>query len=62
MTSSSVKIGFIGLGIMGTPMAEHLLKAGHQLFVYSMGKLPQSIADSNATSARMATTWLNAPT
>ena len=49
MTSSSVKIGFIGLGIMGTPMAEHLIKAGHQLFVYSMGKLPQSIADSNAT-------------
>ena len=49
MTSSSVKIGFIGLGIMGPPMAEHLIKAGHQLFVYSMGKLPQSIADSNAT-------------
>ena len=49
MTSSSVKIGFIGLGIMGTPMPEHLIKAGHQLFVYSMGKLPQSIADSNAT-------------
>ena len=49
MTSTSVKIGFIGLGIMGTPMAEHLIKAGHQLFVYSMGKLPQSISDSNAT-------------
>ena len=49
MTSTSVKIGFIGLGIMGTPMAEHLIKAGHQLFVYSMVKLPQSIADSNAT-------------
>ena len=49
MTSSPVKIGFIGLGIMGTPMAEHLLKAGHQLFVYSHGKLPKSIAQSSAT-------------
>jgi 2-hydroxy-3-oxopropionate reductase len=28
-----VKIGFIGLGIMGKPMATNLLKAGHQLVV-----------------------------
>jgi len=49
MTSSPVKVGFIGLGIMGQPMAEHLLKAGHQLFVYSRGKLPKSIAESSAT-------------
>ena len=26
-------IGFIGLGIMGAPMAGHLLAAGHTLFV-----------------------------
>jgi 2-hydroxy-3-oxopropionate reductase len=26
------KIGFIGLGIMGTPMAANLQKAGHTLF------------------------------
>lgn len=26
-------IGFIGLGIMGRPMAEQLLKAGHRLFI-----------------------------
>ncbi|MGC8698321.1 MAG: NAD(P)-binding domain-containing protein, partial [Halothiobacillus sp.] len=26
-----MKIGFIGLGIMGAPMAEHLLHAGHAL-------------------------------
>ena len=29
-----MKIGFIGSGIMGRPMAENLLRAGHQLFVY----------------------------
>ncbi|NLM18730.1 MAG: 2-hydroxy-3-oxopropionate reductase [Clostridiaceae bacterium] len=29
-----MKIGFIGLGIMGKPMAKNLLKAGHELIVY----------------------------
>ncbi len=48
MTSSPVKIGFIGLGVMGTPMAEHLLRAGHQLFVHTRSKLPPSIAESHA--------------
>jgi NAD binding domain of 6-phosphogluconate dehydrogenase len=28
-------IGFIGLGIMGTPMALNLKKGGHQLFLFS---------------------------
>lgn len=27
------KIGFIGLGIMGKPMAEHLIRGGHTLFL-----------------------------
>jgi 2-hydroxy-3-oxopropionate reductase len=30
-----MKIGFIGFGTMGQPMAEHLLKAGHELRVWS---------------------------
>lgn len=29
-----MKIGFVGLGIMGRPMAKNLLKAGHALVVY----------------------------
>ncbi|HEY3598624.1 MAG TPA: NAD(P)-binding domain-containing protein, partial [Paraburkholderia sp.] len=29
-----VKAGFIGLGIMGTPMAANLLKGGHTLFLH----------------------------
>ena len=44
-----MKIGFIGLGIMGAPMALHLLDAGHQLFVNTRGKLPEAIAASTAT-------------
>lgn len=49
MTNQPLNIGFIGLGIMGTPMASHLIKAGHQLFVYTRGKLPIEIAESGAT-------------
>ncbi len=48
MTSTSLKIGFIGLGIMGAPMAGHLLRAGHQLFVYTRGRVPDEIAASPA--------------
>jgi len=43
-----MKIGFIGLGIMGTPMALHLVDAGHQLFVHTRSKLPEGIAASTA--------------
>jgi 2-hydroxy-3-oxopropionate reductase len=49
MTTQPLKIGFIGLGIMGAPMAGHLIKAGHQLFVHTVGKLPAEISSSNAT-------------
>jgi 2-hydroxy-3-oxopropionate reductase len=49
MTTNPQKIGFIGLGIMGAPMAGHLIKAGHQLFVHTRGKLRTEIAESGAT-------------
>ncbi|MEN9793480.1 MAG: hypothetical protein RJA17_20 [Pseudomonadota bacterium] len=45
----SMKIGFIGLGIMGAPMAEHLQKAGHQLFLNTIGDMPAWVAGSSAT-------------
>jgi 2-hydroxy-3-oxopropionate reductase len=34
------KIGFIGLGIMGTPMAGHLIKDGHDVYLYTHGSVP----------------------
>ncbi len=37
------EIGFIGLGIMGKPMAGHLLKAGHKLYVYDI--VPASVSE-----------------
>ena len=49
MTKSGLKLGFIGLGIMGAPMAEHLLKAGHVLFVHTRSKVPAALADGGAT-------------
>ena len=49
MTKSGLKLGFIGLGIMGAPMALHLVKAGHVVFVNTHGKVPQDIADTGVT-------------
>ena len=49
MIKSGLKLGFIGLGIMGAPMAGHLLKAGHTLFVNTVGPVPQELADGGVT-------------
>lgn len=35
MNANKMRVGFIGLGIMGRPMAEHILRAGHQLTVFN---------------------------
>jgi 3-hydroxyisobutyrate dehydrogenase-like beta-hydroxyacid dehydrogenase len=46
------KIGFIGLGIMGEPMAANILKAGHALMVYN--RTPEKtdiLADKGALTA-----------
>ena len=34
-TAAPLKVAFIGLGVMGFPMAGHLAKAGHQVTVYN---------------------------
>jgi 2-hydroxy-3-oxopropionate reductase len=44
-----MNIGFIGLGIMGAPMALHLINNGHTLFVNTVGKVPESIEATPAT-------------
>jgi 2-hydroxy-3-oxopropionate reductase len=41
-------IGFIGLGIMGAPMAGHLLKGGHTVFTYTHGATPAALVDAGA--------------
>ena len=54
-----MKIGFIGLGIMGAPMAQHLLAAGHELFVRTRSKVPEglkaaTVCPTNAAVAQAA--------
>ena len=51
-----MKIGFIGLGIMGAPMAQHLLAAGHELFVPKRSKVPEALSAATvcATNADVA--------
>ena len=39
------KIGFIGLGIMGTPMAGNLLTGGHKLYLYDIKPPAKSLVD-----------------
>ena len=50
-----MQLGFIGLGIMGAPMAGHLLAAGHELSVYTQGPVPADIASSKAVVCKSAT-------
>ncbi|MEE4313956.1 MAG: 2-hydroxy-3-oxopropionate reductase [Desulfofustis sp.] len=43
-----MKIGFLGTGIMGGPMAGHLLDAGHQVFVDSTHTVPPALKEKGA--------------
>ena len=38
-----MKIGFVGLGIMGHPMAHNLMKGGHTVYLYSIPNIPQDL-------------------
>ena len=47
-----MKIGFIGLGIMGRPMAKNLIRAGHELVVYDVNPANvKELVDFGATEA-----------
>ena len=48
-------VGFIGLGIMGRPMAKHLHDGGHQLFIYDIGALPPELINGGATACASST-------
>ena len=49
-----MKLGFIGLGIMGAPMAGHLLAAGHRLFVHTRRALPDALQQAGAVACANA--------
>jgi 2-hydroxy-3-oxopropionate reductase len=47
-------IGFIGLGIMGKPMAANLIKGGHTLFLHSRSGVPQELTAAGGKSCASA--------
>ena len=54
-----MKIGLIGLGIMGRPMAKNILKAGYELMVNDLNE--EAVADVVAAGATAATNARSAP-
>ncbi|SIN91859.1 NAD(P)-dependent oxidoreductase [Vannielia litorea] len=48
------KVAFLGLGVMGYPMAGHLVKAGHEVTVYNrtFAKAEKWVAEHGGTAAR----------
>jgi 2-hydroxy-3-oxopropionate reductase len=49
-----MKIGFIGLGVMGAPMAAHLASAGHQMALYSRSGIPDPLRTDACISSNPA--------
>jgi 2-hydroxy-3-oxopropionate reductase len=47
-----MKIGFIGLGTMGRPMAGHLQTAQHKLFLHDVAPLPQELIDGGGVACK----------
>jgi 2-hydroxy-3-oxopropionate reductase len=48
--ADQLNIGFIGLGIMGAPMAGHIRAAGHNLFVYTRSGTPDALTRAGAVT------------
>jgi 2-hydroxy-3-oxopropionate reductase len=47
-------IGFIGLGIMGKPMAGHLIKGGHTVYLHSRSGVPQELTAAGGKACASA--------
>ncbi len=48
------KVGFIGLGIMGGPMAGHIIDGGHALYAHSRSGVPATLTDQGAIACNSA--------
>jgi 2-hydroxy-3-oxopropionate reductase len=48
------KVGFIGLGIMGAPMAGHLIAGGHEAFLHTNRSVPQELIDAGGVACANA--------
>jgi 2-hydroxy-3-oxopropionate reductase len=48
-------IGFIGLGIMGAPMAGHLIAAGHTVYLHTRSNVPEALLSAGGVPCVSAT-------
>lgn len=46
------KLGFVGLGIMGAPMALNLIKAGHEVFLFSRSSVPSNLVEAGGKACK----------
>jgi len=49
MTTNGLKVGFIGLGIMGAPMAANLQAGGVKLYLHDQKNPPAALIEGGAT-------------
>jgi 2-hydroxy-3-oxopropionate reductase len=49
-----MKIGFIGLGIMGSPMAGQIIKGGHEVYLYSRSQIPGELVSNGGIPCQNA--------
>ncbi len=54
MSKLGLKLGFVGLGIMGAPMAANLIKAGHEVFLSTRSKIPTELLSDKAHACTSA--------
>ena len=50
-----MKLGFIGLGIMGAPMAGHLIAAGHTVYLQTRSQVPAALLQAGGVACANAT-------
>lgn len=48
------KLGFVGLGIMGSPMAGHLIAAGHDVYLYTRSGVPSDLLEAGGNDCQTA--------
>ncbi len=49
-----MKLGFVGLGIMGKPMAGHLIKGGHTVYLHSRSGVPAELTEQGGKACAKA--------
>jgi 2-hydroxy-3-oxopropionate reductase len=47
-----MKVGFIGTGIMGAPMAANLIKGGHELYLYDVRPVPAELVQAGGKACK----------